>query len=122
MVLWGTLLKYSISKIPDWNQSFQTSYACSHAYRFRFVFANPGKVTVTTEYLLYDFISTLGNVGGTLGLFIGFSFSGLISYVLNGILKIVDSMNEWIGSKKDQTKVTIVQEKSHEINKGKIVL
>ena len=86
------------------------------------MFANPGKVTVNTEYLLYDFISTLGNVGGTLGLFIGFSFSGLISYVLNGILKIVDSMNEWIGSKKDQTKVTIVQEKSHEINKGKIVL
>ena len=60
-------------------------------------------------------------MGGTLGLFIGFSFSGLISYVLNGILKIVDSVNEWLGSKKDQTKVTLVQEKSHEINKGTIV-
>ena len=77
---------------------------------------------MNTEYLLHDFISTLGNVGGTLGLFIGFSFSGLISYVLNGILKIVDYTNEWIGSKKDQTKVTVVQEKSHEINKGVIVL
>ena len=31
-------------------------------------------------------------------------------------------MNEWIGSKKDQTKVKVVQEKSHEINKGVIVL
>ena len=39
-----------------------------------------------TEYYLYDFISTLGNVGGTLGLFIGFSFSGTISYILNFII------------------------------------
>ena len=36
-----------------------------------------------TEYLLHDGISTLGNVGGTLGLFIGFSFTGAISYILN---------------------------------------
>ena len=30
----------------------------------------------------------LGNVGGSLGLFVGFSFSGAIGYLLNIILKI----------------------------------
>ena len=83
------------------------------------MFANPGKVTVNTEYLLYDFISTLGNVGGTLGLFIGFSFSGLISYILHGAIKFVDFVNQWNGTKKYENKVvTLVQETSHEIDKG----
>ena len=53
---------------------------------FNYRFAKPGKVILHTEYYLYDFISTLGNVGGTLGLFIGFSFSGTISYVLNFVI------------------------------------
>ena len=53
---------------------------------FNYRFAKPGKVILRTEYYLYDFISTLGNVGGTLGLFIGFSFSGTISYILNFII------------------------------------
>ena len=75
-------------------------------------------VTVNTEYLLYDFISTLGNVGGTLGLFIGFSFSGLISYILNGAVKIVDFLKQWIGSKKAGNKVTLVQETSDKIERG----
>ena len=83
------------------------------------MFANPGKVTVNTEYLLYDFISTLGNVGGTLGLFIGFSFSGLISNISNGLMEIVDFVKQWIGNKKGQNKVTLVQETSHVIDNGK---
>ena len=50
------------------------------AFRLKF------SVMLRTEYHLYDFISTLGNVGGTLGLFIGFSFSGTISYILSFIV------------------------------------
>ena len=50
---------------------------------------NAGKVIIQTEYLLYDFISTLGNVGGTLGLFIGISFSGVFSTILNIFVIIV---------------------------------
>ena len=53
---------------------------------FTYRFDKPGKGILRTEYHLYDFISTLGNVGGTLGLFIGFSFSGTISYILNFII------------------------------------
>ena len=55
-----------------------------------FEFENPGKVTLHTEYILYDLISMVGNVGGTLGLFIGFSFTGLIAFVLQSFLKIME--------------------------------
>ena len=55
-----------------------------------FEFENPGKVTLHTEYILYDLISMVGNVGGTLGLFIGFSFSGLIAFALKSFLKMTE--------------------------------
>ena len=32
----------------------------------------------------------VGNVGGTLGLFIGFSFTGLIAFALQSFLKIME--------------------------------
>ena len=35
------------------------------------------------EYLVYDLVSTIGSVGGTLGMCIGFSFSGMISPLIN---------------------------------------
>ena len=43
-----------------------------------FDFFPPYKVIVSEEYLIYDFIGLVGSVGGTLGLFIGFSFYGII--------------------------------------------
>ena len=39
-------------------------------------------VQVYEEYLIYDVISAIGSVGGTLGMCIGFSFTGLISYII----------------------------------------
>ena len=68
----------------------QEPYSCNNAIAFTYKFAKPGKVILHTEYLLHDGISTLGNVGGTLGLFIGFSFTGAISYILN---LLVSKMN-----------------------------
>ena len=76
----------SISLVKFMFLLIQEPYTCSHAFMFNYRFAKPGKVILHTEYYLYDFISTLGNVGGTLGLFIGFSFSGTISYILNFII------------------------------------
>ena len=35
------------------------------------------------EYLVYDLVTTIGSVGGTLGMCIGFSFAGMISPLLN---------------------------------------
>ena len=46
-------------------------------------FARPYKMTVFEEYLLYDFNGLVGTVGGTLGLFIGFSFYDVILKITN---------------------------------------
>ena len=71
----------------------QKNYACTHAYEFWYIYSTPRRIELHTEYYLYDFISMLGNVGGSLGLFVGFSFSGAIGYLLNIILKIYQKWN-----------------------------
>ena len=38
---------------------------------------------VEEEYLVQDFVGMLGSIGGTLGLFVGFSFLGGISSILH---------------------------------------
>ena len=45
-------------------------------------FAYPQVLTIYQEYLIYDGIGMIGSVGGTLGMFIGFSFSNAISSIL----------------------------------------
>ena len=42
-------------------------------------------MTIYEEYLIYDVISMVGSVGGTLGMCIGFSFTGAISFLINVI-------------------------------------
>ena len=51
----------------------------------------PEEVTVFQEYVVYDAIGIIGSVGGTLGMFIGFSFTGFISSLINGLSKFVKS-------------------------------
>ena len=48
------------------------------AYRFK-----QHSVTVFKEYVIYDAISMIGSVGGTLGMCIGFSFTSLVTYMIN---------------------------------------
>ena len=43
------------------------------------------EVKVDTEYKVYDFSGILGSVGGSLGLFIGFSFLDMILYIINRV-------------------------------------
>ena len=45
-------------------------------------FMPPETKKVAVEYLLYDLIGVIGAVGGTMGLFIGFSMFGKYIYVL----------------------------------------
>ena len=40
-------------------------------------------MTLYEEYFIYDVISMVGSVGGTLGMCIGFSFTGMISCLIN---------------------------------------
>ena len=48
-------------------------------------FAPPGFMIVKEEYLIYDLISMIGSVGGTLGLCVGFSFFSLIDFLLTSL-------------------------------------
>ena len=54
-------------------------------------FDSPVSVTVHEEYLIYDMISLIGSVGGTLGIGIGFSVTGFVSFLLNMILRIIEN-------------------------------
>ena len=48
--------------------------------------------TVYKEYLIFDMVGMIGSVGGTLGMFIGFSFSGIISTIFGIILNLTDKI------------------------------
>ena len=45
--------------------------------------------TVRKEYLLMSGMSLVGNVGGMLGLFIGFSFLGLSESIMDCITRVI---------------------------------
>ena len=45
-------------------------------------FPSPPKVSAKEEYLIYDLISMIGAIGGTLGLCIGFSFWELFGFIV----------------------------------------
>ena len=50
---------------------------------FQFFYRIPSNsTTLYEEYWVYDGINTIGSVGGTLGMCIGFSFTGLLSYLI----------------------------------------
>ena len=53
-------------------------------YEFTYEFSeHPGKVF--EEYLIYDIMDMIGSVGGTLGMFIGFSLDGVVTWVIGYI-------------------------------------
>ena len=54
------------------------------------IFARPGVVTVEEEFLVYDLVTMVGSVGGTLGMFIGFSFTNMITIFIDGIKLILE--------------------------------
>ena len=47
---------------------------------------------VEEEYLVHDFVGMLGSIGGTLGLFIGFSFLGGLTNLLSHIQSCLKKM------------------------------
>ena len=47
---------------------------------------------IEKEYLIHDFIGMLGSIGGTLGIFIGFSFLGIISSMLEQLQVLLDHL------------------------------
>ena len=71
---------------------------------FGYLFSS-NSTTVYEEYLIYDVISMIGSVGGTLGMCIGFSFTGLISYLIHftqyGIMIIKIKLKKQLLSQKE---------------------
>ena len=55
-------------------------------YGFRYEFSEH-KGIVFEEYLIYDIMDVIGSVGGTLGMFIGFSMDGVVFWAINYIKK-----------------------------------
>ena len=73
------VLEYQGKKTYDWDdEKYQTA--------IEYKFAPPMMTNVQQEYLIFDTIGMIGSVGGTLGMCIGFSFSGVTTYILDFIL------------------------------------
>ena len=70
------------------------------------------KIKVEEEYLIHDFVGMLGSIGGTLGLFVGFSFLG-------GMFHMFDFMQEIL--KKFTTKTIKIENESKEIKRIRVI-
>ena len=53
----------------------------------------PAVIKVEEEFLIYDFVAMVGSVGGTLGMFIGFSFTNMISLCISGIKMLIEMIS-----------------------------
>lgn len=72
-----TKLQYNI----DWS-SHKGHKNPSNQVKFKMQFITPPRVIVKEEYLIYDAIGMVSAIGGTMGLCISFSFSGLSALIL----------------------------------------
>ena len=51
--------------------------------RLVYGFETPKQTKAYEEYIIMDAMSMIGVVGGTFGFFVGFSFIGIIEYILS---------------------------------------
>ena len=72
-----------ISREYEGKINYESPNDDTHHFEMRIQFARPFRMTSFEEYLLYDFGGMIGTVGGTLGLFIGFSFYDVILKIIN---------------------------------------
>ena len=70
-------------------QSKFSMFGLGNSIKFEYKFLPPQLKTVYKEYLIFDMVGVIGSVGGTLGMCIGFSFSGIISTISNLILNTI---------------------------------
>ena len=78
------MTQYSGKIISDSTTTFEADNKASYV---KYQFDAPLYAKVYEEYIIVDAIGMIGSVGGTLGLFIGFSFSNVIN-VLIGYLQL----------------------------------
>ena len=83
-----SILEYS-GKLDYWEPKY---YNPNNTMIIYLRFQSPEVITIYEEYLIYDFNGMLGSIGGTLGMFVGFSFSSIIELSIN-LLKNCKSEN-----------------------------
>ena len=83
--------KHRLCFTLDYAEKETSSSELDHeTFMFGLSYEIPSNSTrIYEEYFIYDGINVIGSVGGTLGLCIGFSFSGLISSLLNILQNII---------------------------------
>ena len=91
---------YPVNYIPE-DMAQSTSFAIA--------FDSP--VTVKEEYLICDMVTLIGAVGGTMGLFIGFSFTDMA----NSILKLIQKLIVRVRTNHDKVDTIFVREEKEEI-------
>ena len=80
--------KRTANRKPCTKISFHTRTSVYHGWtnpnqvRFVIIFSPP-EMTVKEEYLIYDMVSMISAIGGTMGLCVGFSFNDISSFVLD---------------------------------------
>ena len=79
------------------------NWESDNTVKFEMVYATPARVNVKEEYLIYDMVSMIGAIGGTMGLCIGFSFKDCARW---GLSYVEQSVN-WIVSRSIDRKVPI---------------
>ena len=70
---------------------------------------------VHEEYLIYDEIGLIGSVGGTLGIFIGFSFSGVVTCFINIVQQVKNIIKIKLIRSNGSPNVTVVKSAFDEI-------
>ena len=65
------------------NSQFTSFTNNSREVYFGYWFNYEDEVEVFEEYLIYEITSVIGSIGGTLGLFVGFSFFDISAKLIN---------------------------------------
>ena len=79
------ILEYRVKKLREVKK-----FSGFRKLQISYGFLSPEMTMNFKEHLVFDMIGVIGSVGGTLGLYIGFSFSGVASYILGKIQRKID--------------------------------
>ena len=73
-----SMIRYDSNIIREEFNTFTVDF-----FKIIYDFGFPLYMKVFEEYVIMDEMSLVGNVGGTMGMFIGFSFSGVIGLIIS---------------------------------------
>ena len=78
-----TKLQYE-THVTEWTPDTDNEQSL-HSITFRVQFEIPQEVTVNEEFMIFDTVSMISSIGGTMGLCIGFSFLAVSQWTLEWI-------------------------------------